>query len=215
MPRKVKITTRKKRTAVVATIAKTASRVLVAHGIRHTLEENLKDFVAKSSGGTDRNGDSWKPLAESTIRKKLRSPNRGPARRAILDLIKKFSIQASAAGLSPRDARQRAITAAQEFIDRPSGRDRSASVPINVDTKRMMQSLRPGSVSGRGRYTPPKEQKITATRGRVVILTEVPYAKFASKSRPIMMPAETLTQFFREGMNNAAPDAVDAIKRRL
>lgn len=172
-------------------------RLLEGHVTEEVFRENLTDFDAKSQSNPDRFGKTWKPLAPSTIRRKLGSQisrlNR--ARRERYERVfKDFSAQAGVGtGLSPSEARALARRAALVNI----GED--PSVPINIETGRLRRSLEPGWI-GRAGYRPRKDQLFKASDQLFRFGTRVPYAKYVDRVRPIVPAAKNSAVWVRQGI---------------
>ncbi len=190
MPGKIIIRTRKSRSEVIAQIAKASAETIGAYAVREVLAENLKDFIRKSSGGADRAGVKWKELEKKTKDKKIRNQKEIRAARRTLKTL--------AAKHTPRK---------KKIFSR-------GHVPINIETRRMVNALRPGTIV-EDKYNPPKDQKMTVSGGTIKVSTEVDYAKYASKPRSIMMPNEWLTKWERTGIKKGREAIAKKAKSRL
>jgi hypothetical protein len=172
----------------------------------HLFNLVYESFVAKSNGGTDRYGESWKPLKPSTIAYRpvskdelsalglhgtryrgLLSPGQNQQWKAIFyhqmtRLIASGYPMMEAKGLAAKLAWAiMKSRGAQTKIGLLSQR----KVPILDRTGRLKRSLSPGHVSGES-YVPASEDQIASIEGHGLTLgTRVPYAKYVHRTRPI------------------------------
>ena len=99
-----------------------------------------KSYSVRSKGGVDKSGDFWKPLKQSTIKRK-----------------------------------------------RKKGRSARRASLINVDSKRGIDSYKPGKATARG-YLPYSNDQLFSSKGISIKLgSKVEYLKFADNRRPILI----------------------------
>lgn len=156
---------------------RTLSHVAVASTIARTFfGENLKDFSAKSRGGKDRWGAKWPDLAASTIQRKA---GRKQSFGRLAKVVRKRTKRASGVEV---------------------GRSPKAFVPINVDTGRLIKSLTPSGTAGQPTYLPRTDQIATVDSQIMELGTEVPYAKYVQRKRPVLMETSKAAGFIATGL---------------
>lgn len=152
---------------------------VASHIAYEVFKENLSDFVPKSQSTTDRWGQRWKPLAPSTIRRKLGkaakslSRSKDVAERGLASVIRS-GLRRGVAGLS-------------------------GLVPINIDTGRLIRSLTPYNGS-RSNYAPPPDQVATVRNQELKLGTKVKYARHVQAVRPILPPADKVAPWVATGL---------------
>lgn len=142
-------------------------------------------YVIKSYGGSDELGNTWEPLAESTIGLKQRPTS---ALRSFRARERK-----SLGGLrSVRDQRRL----------------------IMRETDRLIKSLRPSIIRGMGYYSPHPDQIVYQTRGKFTIGTNVEYAKYHNNTRPVIPDnaGEWVTEAIQEAVGQAKKRLIEAIR---
>ena len=167
-------------------------RVFLANFRRALYERIHKEFLLKSKGGTDSAGIRWKKLKPSTIARKLATRSkRGIASQDqaskrqtnVFDNArsKAFS-ELRSAGLSRSQASERANQIAWSKLAQTKTGD--PSIPINIETTRLIKSLSPGRVNG-GRYIPPTRDQIIdiPSTGFIPFGSKVPYAIYVRRVR--------------------------------
>lgn len=143
----------------------------------------FRNFLIRSHGVPDEMGYQWQALAPSTIKRKSRDMNprligqletytpKGPSTWS-QDEANFFSVMLEG-GLSNVAAANKA----RHLSVRKKVKTKNPFVPIGIQTGRLAQSLRPGTVVG-GRYYAPKEQVFTRTEAGVDIGSAVDYAEY-------------------------------------
>jgi hypothetical protein len=156
----------------------------------NTLTINLfqriyKAYVEKSYGAADDLGNTWPALAESTIQMKSRPS--GALRSA------RSRERKSLRGLKPlKDSRRL----------------------IMRETDRLINSLKPAITRGQGFYTPRKDQMVYTSTRAFTIGTEVEYAKYHNKTRPVIPDnaGEWVTASINEAIVAATARMVEAYR---
>lgn len=154
-------------------------------------KENLKDFEAKSSWSTDRWGSRWKPLAPSTIVRKL-----GKAVKILAQSQK---------------AHERGMASVLRSGMRRSIGSLHTLVPINIDTGRLVRSLTPYTGS-RLSYSPSVDQIATVRRQELSIGTKVPYAKYVQNVRPILPTGAKTTPWVATALADGLEDIYSRVQ---
>ena len=168
-------------------------------------EETHKAFLAKSKGGSDDSGMKWKPLKESTKRKRLSQKKGGlgsllsKRNKKTNPATKKQKYQTSAFG------RLAAVVGEKEAKKLVS----SGNVPILIRSGRLVESIKPAKMSG-NRYYKKKDQIFELGDGRVKLGSEVPYADRQNKARPLFGNEEV---FIERAMDKATKAMVDQLKQ--
>tara|TARA_R110002020_G_scaffold62712_4_gene167503 strand:+ start:1050 stop:1652 length:603 start_codon:yes stop_codon:yes gene_type:complete len=133
-----------------------------------------RGYLQKSMGGKDNLANKWKPLEQSTINKRLRQGKRYGG-------LKKSKTFREAVALLKIAA--------------------TGKVPILIDTGRLYNSLRPGTVVG-GSYSKKTVDQIFEIKGGEVALgSKVPYAEMQHKARPLW-PAR-MDKWIQESLEEA------------
>lgn len=139
--------------------------------VYYLLEIIYNEFLVKSNRGVDSLGEKWKELSES--RRIYKSLQRGEKTR--------FKI-----------GRKKGTK--KELL-----KDRYP--PINIDTKRLIKSLKPGKVVN-GEYIPSgPDQRVIITLKTIRVMTKVPYASDVQSVRPFF-PID-MTPWLREAVLKA------------
>lgn len=141
---------------------------------------NIKQaFIVKARGGTDEAGDKWKPLAPSTIEKRMRKGKAGlinrrrvkagaAVRKAERDVRKAETFRKTLVGeIRLHAAQQRLETAKRKYAEA------AGSIEILKDTGRMYHSLSPSA----GGFLLP-DGRLEAKPGLAAFGTNVQYAHF-------------------------------------
>ena len=182
-----------------------------------------ENFMAKSGGGQDEFGDAWKPLAPSTVVRKLHRylPRHGQPRASLTasqDLRWRGIYRSHLTrGASPSEAgriawgilkSQGARTAYQRL--------RGRKVPINIETHRLERSLRPNPVN-KFKYRPyNKDQEVTYVgKSKVKLGTRVPYAKAVNSVRPFSYPMSKMQPWLKDGVNASVLVLTDLLRKAL
>lgn len=195
------------------------TRIFLAAFTQNLFQSIHAAYLVKSRGQSDELGNQWKPLAPSTIRRKLASQaRRGPITYDFLTtkqtglwkrLRSTYSRQLVAKGMGLRDADHKARRMAWKRLrDTPTGQ--SSTVPIGIETTALITSLQPGSRVG-GRYYPAPKQIYRPTRSGVRIGSEVKHAPHFHKRRRIWPAARRM----RPWLNRAARAGLSAITTQL
>lgn len=121
------------------------------------LQKIHDEFVVKSQGFPDSLGVKWKALSDS--RRIYKTLQRGEIHSKLRRRIREGRVTKKDA-LANRDAL------------------------INIDTKRLINSLKPGSVIGGIYYTTNKDQVATVTASGISLKLLVPYADEVQEERP-------------------------------
>ena len=177
---------------------------------REILTENMQDFLAKSERGADRLGTKWKPLAQSTIRRKRNAMINQTMKNARKRKRYKKQIQSEVLRLRKLGyTYNQALSIATNVARLKVGGQ--FKVPINIETDKMRLSIRPGKISGK-RYYPPPNQVVQQSRSFLRVSTKIPYAKYtfdptSRNPRPIMMPAKMQAKWAKK----ALVDSMDAV----
>jgi hypothetical protein len=177
-------------------------------------------YVIKSRGEADELGNEWKPLAESTIRRKLAKMNRrGPMEFDFLTkrqtgLWKKYRqtlrVQLQSTGrLKARDADAKARKLAWWKL-RQTKSGSGLQVPIGIDTGELITSIKPGSRVG-ARYYPAHGQVYQETPTGVRIGTNVEHASHFHRRRRIWPAPKKM----RPWLNRAAKAGIAALQAQL
>lgn len=145
--------------------------------------ENRRQFLKKSRAGADDFGETWKPLADSTVRRKL-AKQKGKVtagqNRRFKSLQERNRKRAAALGLRIVEAMKQADAAALAG---------AGIVPINIETRRLIKSITPGGGDGLS-YRKPREQVFRLQRRTITLGSSVEYTKYVQKARRIMMTAK-------------------------
>lgn len=179
------------------------------HVAHHFFTLVHRSYLRRSRGGTDEQGESWAPLKESTVKKKLRLarrhrftpsgarrrpfPSRAPSTphkrywavraRYMARLAPVMGFQAAALEAT-RFAWGAATNEAAKIKVRPT---RGLRVPIMIDSGRLIRSYSPGAVTNR--YHPRRDQLYRRSPNSITIGSLVPYAEHAEKKRPVLTSA--------------------------
>lgn len=159
-------------------------------------------YIAKSHGQADEFGDTWDPLAFSTVRKKIAEgsasvtggtafiPDRS-RRQEWIDRRDNLIAQMISSGMSPSDARFKANDLTWSHNVNASG------VPINIDTGLLANSLAPGAEGDRSVRQGQVRQQIGTT---MLFGTDVDYAGDVHRQRRILPVAEKMVVWVRDGL---------------
>lgn len=174
-------------------------------------------YIAKSHGQADEFGDTWHPLAQSTIDDKRRSgsPSIAGGTAFIPDASRRnewverrdtFLAQMISAGMSPTDARDKANDLAWKNNIAASG------VPINIDTGLLVNSLAPGAGGDRSVRQGQVRQFVGTT---MTFGTDVDYAADVHQMRPILPTADKMVVWVRRGLGIVTNLIKSEIEERL
>jgi hypothetical protein len=130
-----------------------------------------EDFMLKTTGQPDKDGNKWAPLAPSTFWKRLYT----------------HALSLYSETHTPDKVKNRAARYAWQAIAT------ATTTLINVRTHRLEKSLRPGKLSQYS-YVPPSEQIFEVSRKGLTLGTEVPYAPHVHKKRPILPNQEAMVE---------------------
>jgi hypothetical protein len=188
-----------------------------------------RSYLVRSRGSSDDLGQSWQPLKPKTIRRKLKLAKRHkrvPASQRkflksrlrsgerIWGFIYSRAFSRLSATMGQRAAHLEATRIAwgvvqslghTPAIDPPT---RGQSVPIMIDSGRLIRSYSPGRARGNV-YDHPQEQVFRHEGQLVTVGTMVPYAEYAEKTRPV------LTQDCGPWISRALRKAVSSLAGRL
>jgi hypothetical protein len=166
----------------------------IAHFTFKLLQLIHKGFMAKSkSGGSDDLGNSWKALAESTIRRKMK-------KRSTLEAV--LRNHPSLKSLSPSQRKTQAAILARQ------------SVPIGIDEGDLEKSYRPGKVSGYV-YQPPPTQVVEKAQRGISISSEVEHAIHFHRKRRIYPSVKKMKPWLVEAARYARDKVVEQIKKEI
>ena len=130
-------------------------RALLVRGI---LEKIHKSYTTRAQGLPDDQGQTWKPLAPSTVARRVSRRRRGSKH-------------------STRPRSRQTVS----YDPEPTQED----YLILRDTNRLYESFRPGSVV-HDQYIPPNsDQQVEITQRSITIGSRVPYATQPTQDRPI------------------------------
>lgn len=198
------------------------------HLLYHLFVLVSQSYKIKSDGGTDFMGIKWAPLKPSTIDNRFPRPIPGRVRgnltkeqdklwrRTFAQLYrwlekkigekKAKSIASAVAWKTVKDAG--AVTRRELYGNK--------KVAILIKTRRLYQSLAPGTLSGRG-YRPDSSEQIAETNGNTVrIGSRVPYYERQNKTRPIIPPDNSpqFAKLLQEASDRAAVSAAKELERQ-
>ena len=185
-------------------------------------------YLAKSHGQADEFGDTWRPLAASTIREKLGlgsirdpgtprpiSPSVTGGTAFIPDASRRqewterrdnFVAQMISSGMTPNDAKTKAndLTWGANIA--------AAGVPINVDTGLLANSLAPGGGGDRSVRQGQVRQMVGQT---MTFGTDVDYAASVHERRPILPDTDKMVVWVRRGLDIVTNLVKQEIEDRL
>lgn len=169
-------------------------------------------YLMKARGGTDDLGNSWKPLKEVTIKRKLgrfrirqELPRSGPVfqgrQRALFVKLRSVLLSRYRAMMPASQAEALATSRAGELLAKRQlagtnvGLLDPGFVPVMVDRGRLLASFVPGTVDRSGAYIESNsDQRAEISPAAIRIGTKVPYAASADRERPII-PANAAAWF--------------------
>ena len=189
-----------------------------------------KGFIAKSEGGSDSLGNSWKSLKQSTIagrpiqgRDSLSLSIRGRQGRGLLTKTQDTQwkgIFASNFGrlvqfMPPPAASSKAASIAWGILKSKGAETRketlgSRKVPILIDTGRLEKSLRPGKLSSKSYRPPSKDQIFKTTKNSLVLGTSVSYAADQHKTRRLW--PKDIGPWVEEAISEAIGSVMEDVK---
>lgn len=126
--------------------------------VAYLFQKIYEAYVVKSYGGTDELGNSWPPLAESTVSLKKRQTGALRSARTRERKLRGLS--------SPKDARRL----------------------IMRETDKLITSLKPSIIRNSSFYAPRNNQLVYRTQKSITVGTEVEYAKYHDNTRPVIPP---------------------------
>lgn len=147
-----------------------------------------KEFMVKSRGAADSTGLRWKPLAESTKRRKA-------AR--FKDFTNRKTAQLTRAGMTTRAARTRALQLAHR------------RVPIGIDKGDLVASLKPAPA--RTPYVPTQQQLFERSGQKITFGTQVKHARYFHAHRRIWPTPTRMHPWTQEAVRAGR----DALKKKL
>jgi hypothetical protein len=165
----------------------------------------IKDaFVVKARGGTDEAGESWKPLAESTIESRLRK--KGVSRARAIKQAKEAYATLARTGRGLKKLERAKKTLTKTFAD-------AASIEILRDDGILLNSLSPtvGSVVN-------PQTVVRHEGGKVAVGTNVPYAYFhqyGTKRMPARPPIPDADRWPDQWTGQIGVSAVRGLARAL
>lgn len=181
-----------------------------------------KNFMVKSTGGTDDLGNKWEPLSKNTKIYK-------PLARGESSAFKVRSYRNSKGLLTPKQNKlwssiyRRSLsqgkspaTAAQlawGYVKSKGAKTKKdvlkyRNPPILITTARLERSLRPGRVVGTT-YRKRPEQIAKVEGGVVIVGTEVPYSEDVAQLRP------PIPEFIQPWIDRANQKAVDKLRQEM
>lgn len=146
-------------------------------------------YVIKSHGGTDELGNSWPPLAESTLKTSKKRTGR----------LKKLSDN------ERRGLRRKGTSISDDYL--------STKKLIMRDTDKLIESLMPTTLRGGFSYIPKKNQQFEYKNGKAIIGTFVEYAKFHNETRPVI--PENVDLWYKEAIEEGWKAARKRIRQRI
>ena len=153
-----------------------------------------RGFMAKSKeGGIDDLGTKWKPLADSTIKRKLAKRKK---------LASQIARHPSLRKMSSKDRQIQSMILARQ------------SVPIGIDTNELEKSYRPGTAYTYT-YRPPKNQVVEIERNRVRISTKVEHAAHFHRKRRIYPAVSRMKPWIVESCKYARDRLIEQIRLKL
>jgi hypothetical protein len=151
------------------------------------LQKIHSEFLIKSYGFPDSLGVKWKALSES--RRIYKSLQRG-------EISSKLR----------RSIREGRLTKKEAL--------RNRDALINIDTKRLVNSLKPGTVIGGIYYPPNQDQKVLISASGISLELMVPYADDVQAVRPYL--PVSLIPWLEEAIEKALPKLrIELVKNAL
>lgn len=162
-----------------------------------------RSYLARSTGGADAYGQSWKPLAPSSLRTKSRQAKPEARLKHWQDTFSRVS-----AALLSRGWDSARATAQARLI---AYRSLAAATPtaIGIRTQRLEQSFTPVGF----RAAP---DHVVERRGNALVTgSSVPYAGYFAAKRPIMPEGEVAAKLVQDALLLAVEEFADELGRRL
>lgn len=161
----------------------------------HTLIEQIHEgFMAKSvPGGTDDLGLSWKPLAESTIKRKLKKRN---------DIQRELKRELAKYDMTPQQREEKAFVLASQMV------------PIGIDTGELEAACRPGRLT-KFTYIPPENQDVEIDQRGLRIVIDVDHAPHFHRKRRIWPSVNRMQPWIRAAMAEASRRVFEHLQRKL
>lgn len=161
-------------------------RVFLAH-FTHTLFSLLiRSYIARANGGSDRLGNRWAPLADSTLARKHRTMRLG--------VITEFNMMSDRRIAKWNKDQQDALASlkkagvsskeATKLATRIAWQNSRSQIPIGVESGQLIRACRPGTISG-NRYYAPKGQFLSEDSGVVEIGLDVDHSVHFDRKRKI------------------------------
>lgn len=149
--------------------------------VYYLLETIYQEFLVKSNRGTDSLGEKWAELSDS--RRIYRALIRG---------------EKTKYGIGRKKGTKKELLA-------------NRYPPINIDTKRLINSLKPGKVSGGEYIVSGPDQKVTINLSSINVKTVVPYASDVQEVRPFI-PLD-LTPWLRQAVAKAKSPMMQELRK--
>lgn len=152
-------------------------------------------YYAKAMGGQDEFGNSWEPLAESTLKKK--KPSGTDWKRVWSDKQHQIISHLVRSGMSLKDAKGKAASMLWGSPDQ--------GIPINIDSSRLVSSLDPNG----------HEDQIREETGDSLYLgTGTPYAHYVDAKRRFLPTAEEASQWVKLAVDVIRNEIADNVKSK-
>ena len=209
----------------------------------HVMFDKISEaYWDKAHGAADSLGNRWPPLHPSTIasrpvtwrdRDRLKTKKRtkrgllSPAQDSLWRSIFVQNIKIlMAQGMQEQDAKRKAAARAWMTLKETGAKTRKGDlserrVPIMIDSKRLLNSLQPGSLSVFS-YRPPSKNQIYRIKGSTLeIGTRVRHAKFHKHGTKTMPPrppfpsAESMAPWTRKALQGGLVAVAEQMQKKL
>lgn len=190
-----------------------ARRLLAANIMHDLFRLNYLDLLRKSAGGTDRYGNRWKPLAESTKRRKaqIQSPRTDERRREEYQrLFQPVLRRLIFAGMSPKAANQRARKIVNRLVEL---RDQ-VDLGINFLSGDLLDSFQPGTIS-KSNYAPNDKQLATYDGHTMLMGSKIEYAGYVHAQRRLFYNAREAAPIVKRTVKNVLPNIIRLLERKV
>lgn len=201
-----------------------------ANFANHFFTKLSEAYEAKSEGGTDEFGNSWKPISERTkiyrrlTRQERRQfgvgSNKGRGlltlqedrewKRTFAMYFHRFSYTMGEKAAKALAARLAWVRVKQMGAKTKKEMFKGRKATILVETGRLKKSFKPSSIST-GYYRPNKDQIAVFQSSTITLGTKVPYASYVDKDRPLFPKPDQYQKWIDEGVQKA----VDAILKEI
>lgn len=205
--------------------------------LHHLMFKIHEAFLAKSDGGADEVGETWKPLERSTIAqrpiakgeigqldiggrasKAFKRRERGlltPEQNKIWSAIFASTLARLRVTEGEAKAKEKAAELAWAVLKSRGAQTKldvlgGRKVPILIRTGRLEKAIRPGQLSGEN-ISQPDEQTLINAGSRLQIDIDVPYSDAVHKKRRLWPPVRKMTPW----LNEAAQKGADAVAHKL